>query len=183
MRLEDADIQDGDALLFMGRAWYSRFIEAWTQSRYSHAALCVWLHAAGIRRLYVLEALAGPGIKLRPLDTYLHECQRDGVQVDWYRLVDWRVSRTKVVATGLHLLDQPYASVGQFARSFGLIGSRLRKLLGWPALVDERGMFCSEVVASVYRAAGFAADIEPALTDPGSVAMFPCLHREGRLEP
>jgi hypothetical protein len=189
MRYQDVrdHISNGDFFLFRGRSAFARLIRWRTQSVYSHVGVALWVDAGGRGpRLAILEALEPHGVRLYPFSRYLEECARQGVGVDWFKLDRSLVSANKVCAYVLRQWGKPYA-MRQLVFSFGLIGGWLRKLLHVhvPVVDGEERFFCSELAAAAVEAGGYAPDSLdeslPAAIAPGSVALFPCLHRMGTL--
>jgi uncharacterized protein YycO len=181
-------IQTGDIFLCRGSVWWgAKIIRLKTQSVYSHVGVAIWITADSCRRLAILEATYR-GVRMFPLDLYLVHCQRWKTQVDWWVVTDSSINREKIASYCLKQWGKPYASLWQLFWSFGWLGSLFRKCSGFSADLEKDRFFCSELVASALRAAGWVpppgdpSDREPALTDPGVVALFPCLQRRGRLE-
>ncbi|MGE0760133.1 MAG: YiiX/YebB-like N1pC/P60 family cysteine hydrolase [Pirellulaceae bacterium] len=188
MRLSEAPIANGDILLFEGRSWFAFGIKLRTRSQFSHAGVALWVNVDGTSRLCILEALEPWGVRLYPLDRYLDHCHRKGERVHLYRLHE-SINRDKVAGFTLQQWGKRYASVWQFVLSWGRVTRFFRWLFGRPLNVDtdpER-FFCSELVAEALRAGGYVPSVEddlaPCMTDPGAVALFPCLQRLGVLTP
>ena len=174
-------IENGDVLLFRGSFLHSRFIQRWTRSVYSHVGLALWIHTDGVRRLMVIEAMEGRGIRLFPLSEYLQR----GDHLDWFRVTDESVQRDKVVAWAMARLGRDYASAWQFLRSFGFLTKRIANLLGLPTKMDRNRWFCSWFAAQALRAGGWSPPeperLPPEQYTPGDISLFPCLQRRGRL--
>jgi hypothetical protein len=182
-------ISNGDFFLFRGNRWWSRLIRWRTQSVFSHVGVALWVHVGGLSpRLAILEALEPHGVRLFPFSRYLEECSRQGVGVDWYKLDRSSVNGQMVAAYALEQWGKPYA-MRQLVFSFGLVGGLVRRLLHLHVpVIDGEGeekFFCSELAAAAVEAGGYKPDSLdeslPAAIDPGSVALFPCLHRMGTL--
>ncbi len=180
-------ISNGDFFLFRGNRWFSRLIRWRTQSVFSHVGVALWVHVGGLSpRLAILEALEPHGVRLYPFSRYLEECQRQRVGVDWFKLDDSAVNRHMVAAYVLRQWGKKYAA-GQLVLSFGVISTLLRRLTHThvPLVDGEERFFCSELAAAAVEAGGYKPDdldaSLPAAIDPGSVALFPCLHRMGTL--
>lgn len=178
-------VQTGDIFLFRGRKWYSWLIRLRTLSVYSHVGVAYRLRVNGHHRLCIFEAVNGQGVRLHPLDVYLEECMRAGCQVDWYAVTDNGIDRERVAEFCLRNWAKRYASVWQFAWSWGLLARWLRKLLRRPAEMDRERFFCSKLVDAAYRYAGYKPDEAetPDETDPGAIARYTCLRRMGRVGP
>lgn len=169
-------IQDGDFLFFRGKAIYTRVIKFWTQSRYSHVAVAVWIK----QRLFVAEAVEGRGVQLYPLDKYLKE----GCEVDWFKVTDNRVDRSRVVAWFVARIGNRYASPRQLVRSF--VTLPIANLFGLTTKIDRDRWFCSfaSVEALKHGYGMIAGDVisEQAETaSPGDVSYLPALHIQGTL--
>jgi hypothetical protein len=187
MRLNDATIENGDVLLFEGRSWFARAIKLRTRSKFSHAGIALWIQTGGTRRLFICEAMEPWGVRLHPLGRYLEECTRRGEVVHLYQL-DRTVDRDKVAGYAVEQAGKRYASVWQFLVSWGRVTGFFRWLFGKKVCdTNPDRFFCSELVAAALRAGGYVpapeADMLPAVTDPGSLALFPCLQIQGVLTP
>lgn len=176
-----SQIATGDLLLFRGRRLFSRVIQWRTQSVFSHVGVAVWVSVGASRRLCVLEALEGYGVRLHPLSLYL----RRGQWVDWFRVTDPAIDCEQASAWALDQLGTRYASLWQLARSFGVVGllKRCADALGLPTKVDQDRWFCSCFASQFLLSGGWQPDedVDPSLTPPGEVALFPCLQRRGVL--
>lgn len=181
-------IRTGDICLFRrSPTLFGRFIRLWTQSPFSHVGIALWVIVDGTRRLCILEALEGVGVRLFPMDRYLEECHASGCLIDWYQVVDSEINRDRVAGYALQQWGRPYATPWQFVWSWGLLSGWWRRLRGLPVDTDPERWFCSELVTAALRHAGYVPesgdDSEPAATEPGAVALFPCLQRRGAIEP
>jgi hypothetical protein len=175
-------IENGDVLLFRGSLLQSRFIQRWTRSVYSHVGLALWIRADGVKRLTVIEAMEGRGVRLFPLSEYLAR----GDYVDWFAITEADIRREKVVAWAMARLGRDYASAWQLLRSFGFVTKRIANRLGLPTKVDHDRWFCSWFAAQALRAGGWVPAesdrLPPEQYTPGDIALFPCLQRRGKLE-
>lgn len=181
MRYEDARgaIDTGDLLFFRGRLLHSHVIQVWTRSVYSHVGVAVWIEVGSIRRLFVVEALEGKGVRLYPLSRYISA----GEEVDWYAVTDPDFERSKAAGWALAQVGLHYASPWQMLRSFGLITKRICDWLGLPTKIDSNRWFCSCYAVRLLMAGGVTFDehVDPSLTPPGQVALLTCLRRMGAL--
>lgn len=181
MRYEEARgaIETGDLLFFRGRLLHSRFIQIWTRSVYSHVGVAVWIEVGPIRRLFVVEALEGKGVRLYPLSRYIS----DGADVDWFAVTDQTFDRKKAASWALAQVGLKYASPWQMLRSFGLITKWVCDSLGLPTKIDSDRWFCSCYAVRLLMAGEVQFDehVDPSLTPPGKVALLTCLHRMGAL--
>jgi hypothetical protein len=184
-------IRDGDLILVRGRSVRAWLIRAWTQSRFSHCGIAVWVVIRGVGRLCVLEAVEGRGVHLQPLSTVL---RRDG-EFDWFPLWDEservthaatalsRIDRANVTAFGLAQWGKRYASCWQFVRSFSIASRWLFDWLGLEVDTDRERFFCSEFVMGAVEAGGYrpSRDCDPAEMSPGDIAELGCFYRKGRV--
>jgi hypothetical protein len=134
----------------------------------------------------VLESLEGHGVRLYPLDRYVRECDAAGVILDWYRIVDERVDRDRLVGHALAHWGERYARPWQFVGSFGRLARAVRRWLRMPPDADTSGWFCSEIYADALLLAGYRPNedeppLVPAFTRPGDLAMLDCLQRRAVL--
>lgn len=178
-------VQSGDLLLVQrSRWWGSYLIRARTASVYSHVGLALWVETEGTRRLMAVEATWPQGVRLLPLERFLANQARDGATVDWWALTDARVDRKQVAAYLADRLGEPY-SLRQLLASWGPMTRWLRRRR--QAAVDVGGAewICSEIGARALHAGGYIHDepLDPAETDPGSVARYTCVQRRGALLP
>lgn len=188
------DINDGDLILTRGRSWLARAIHLRTASTFAHCGFAVWIKAAGLRRLCVLEAIQFHGVRMIPLSDVL---RRDG-SVDWCGLwsnanpppaddlhrdhVD-RIDRDKLLAFALSHWGAPYAPWSQFCRSWGFVVQRLADRIGLDADVAPEAFHCAEYILSALHAAGFQTSeyTHPARLSPGEIARLKCFYPKERL--
>lgn len=186
-------IQSGDVLLFESHGWISATIRWATRSRYSHAALALWLEEPPVERLLVAESRELRGCRLVPLSSAVA-----GARVTVMRCVRPLSDVQVAVLTGTALdrLGQPYGwrhialdAIGRLplmalAGTLGLfrrlpVVGRLLERLPFGKAYSENDLEdpgtrvkCSTYVALCYRAAGI--DLVPNLadrsTDPGDLA-------------
>jgi hypothetical protein len=174
-------IRDGDLVLVRGRSWQSWFIRQWTQSRFSHCGIAVWVSIGGVGRLCLLEAVQDHGVRMLPLSQLL---DRDG-EFDWFELQSaFRgVNRRGIVGFATEQWGKRYASAWQFVRSFSCGIRRVADWMGFEVDTDPHRLFCSEFVVGALGAGGFhpSRDVEPAEMSPGDVAELGCFLRKGRV--
>jgi hypothetical protein len=169
----------GDALLFEGTHPYSRVIERYTNSRYSHVAIVAGVMPnSGFRpdlnRVLIVEALESKGVRIYPLDRYLRECEQEGCKVDWYSLKTPRSIRNQIVAYAISQVGDEYA-LGQVAWSFLRLPQVLRKLFRLPTYVQKHHWFCSQLASACLAKAEFEIPKMPALMTPEDVSELPYL--------
>jgi hypothetical protein len=153
------DMKNGDILLWHGDYWVSKMFERVTGSRYSHAAIASrW---DGELILMQAEAL---GIQAVPL---MAAVKRYPGLVDWYRLspkgfgtLTQPGGMDLVVRSARQYLGLKYGYVEVFR---SLVYRLALRRLGFPAPHDPKhphAMFCSEYVATAFKAGGivFADD-------------------------
>jgi len=135
-------IVDGDLFLFRGKGWFSKLIQSWTKSPYSHVEIAVWLE----HRLCTIGAVLHRGVYP---DLLSHKLKKYGGQVEWWAVSDSVMdpvggNRHQLIIKARNwLLDSEngwgssYASSRQFWRSF---------LFGWNWDQPD-AYFCSEFAA------------------------------------
>lgn len=174
-------IATGDVLFFRGKLLHARIIQRWTRSVYSHVGIAVWIRADGVRRLCVLEALEGHGVRLYPLSRYI----RRGDAVDWWSVAVDGFDRDKAVGWALMQLGARYASPWQFLRSFSVLTKRVCDWLGLPTRIDADRWFCSAYSVQFLLAGGWRPDadlhVDAYRAAPGDAARLPCLRMRGPL--
>jgi hypothetical protein len=149
------DMIDGDILLWHGDYWVSKLFERVTGSRYSHAAIAArW---DGELILMQAEAL---GIQAVPL---MAAVKRYPGLVDWYRLSPkgfGTLSQPNGVELVLRCARRYLGLRYGYLEVFRSLVYRLAlRRLGFPALHDPKhphAMFCSEYVATAFKAGGIA---------------------------
>ncbi len=170
-------VLDSDVLLFRGSPLYSRVIQRWTKSEYSHVALAVRTRAACREYVDCLEFMEGVGGRSYPIEVYL----RQGVKIDWFRLTDPTVDRCKSVSWFMERRGHQYASPRQLFRSFVTVP--LLESMGLPTKIDSNRYFCSYAVALALEHGGLRLPLDdalrPELASPGDISLLPCLHRMG----
>ena len=181
-------LRDGTVLLFRGRGIFSRLIQAKGRAPWSHAALLAWWG----RRLMVVEAREGAGVRAIPLSTVLLEGHHVeaydvvGADADARRLavseaVSWLSSRygwRTIVRIGAAALLVPLAWIPPIGAVRRAWSRPLRDASGRPT----SGLICSELVARAWLYAGVSLvqdipDFEDATVEPAD------LFRGGRLDP
>ena len=69
-------IRDGDILICSGRGTFSRLIQKFTDSEWSHVAFVLWLRR--LDRLMVLESMESKGVRCLPLSSYIRDMNGTG---------------------------------------------------------------------------------------------------------
>lgn len=183
-------IQDGDVLLFEAKGRVSQVISWATRSRYSHAAMAVWIKG----RLMVAESREFRGCRLVPLSAALEDAH-----AAWFTMMPWgTVDRERVADAALARLGQPYGWLHLVRIALSKLPTKLLRLIPYVGKWIPAGrqwseddqepsgprMICSEYVAHCYRAGG--ADLVPRLADrdttPGDLARSALLGWRGRVE-
>jgi len=173
-------VKNGDVLLYRGTKPHSRFIRWWTQSVYSHVGMAIWVESPpGHKRLCVIEALEPGGVRVAPIEHSIEGCQ-----VDWYPIDPSQTNGDDAVRYCLSKWMQRYSAPRQFLRSYSLIWSHIARYYGLKADVGYNRFHCSELVTAALVAAGYNDHEcpEPPRSTPGDVALYTCVHREGRIE-
>jgi len=157
-------LQAGDLLLFRGTDLVSRAIEIGTGKRYSHAALyCPIIVGDKVERHCVIEAIH-TGVRLYPLKRYLHECDRLGTQVDWFKRTD-KIDGERMVSWASSQLGRSYVRLWELAVNF----------LFRADVSENHRWFCSELVAEAANKSLEFPIPEPEKISPGDLANMPQL--------
>lgn len=160
------NVKSGDLLFFSGRRVFSRVIQLWTRSRWSHVGMAVRFD----QDLYVLESLECVGVRLVPLSVWLQWPGDIAIGKTCLEQHD----RDRLVRIGLQHLGERYASPRQFLRSFSIVWSRLSRHWRLAADTSSSRWLCSEFVAYLLRSVGYLLPDEPARISPARLAM--CRH-------
>jgi len=182
----EREIKNGDVFCFRGRSLFGWLIKLRTRSVYSHIGIALWIKVDGHERLCCMEALEPGGVRLYPMDRYLQDCERNGIQVHWYSVADPVIDRDQVAGFVLRQWGKRYASPWQFLLSWGRVTRFVYRLFGWRrGDVDPDRFFCSELAAGAFRTAGYdppgGDPIRPFEVDPGAVSRFTCLSHRGEI--
>lgn len=71
-----ASIKDGDILLCSGKGIFSKLIQKFTGSEWSHVGFVMWLQR--LDRLMVLESMESKGVRCLPLSSYINDMNGTG---------------------------------------------------------------------------------------------------------
>ena len=171
------ELRTGDLLLCSGTGWFSRMIQAATQSTWSHIAVIVRLEV--IDRIMVLESLEPVGVRAVPLTKYLHDYDSQGNPYPGRMcLARHRDFATRATAEGLaqlghYAVDQlgyPYdnyeiAKIAAPITTPYLLDAtdRAAQIEDWQAegLERDREFICSEYVWECYQALGLDIAHDP----------------------
>lgn len=172
-------MQSGDLLLFRGNCWYSRIIEYFSGSVYSHAGIYIQNPATiGVALPdgdYILHSGYGKsaetgelvyGVHIQPLEEVLKEYPEDGVDV---RMV--HAERTSYfyrdlaeIHSKVHHLPYDTCLVDWLSAAMG------RELLVKEWYKNTHRFWCSALVAYVYSELGWVSDVDWTLVSPGQLA-------------
>lgn len=174
-----SEIADGDLLLYRRRG----LIAVAGRSRYSHAAMAVWMGG----RPFVAEMVLGGG-RARPLRG---EVRRRPGRWDWFsfsRRARHSVQRALAAQKMLELIERPYNLRGLLLAA--CLHLPLARLLVHPDFEDagpDRGrpLFCSQAFSAAWRL-GAGVDLVPELadriTEPGDLARCALFAYRGTLQ-
>ena len=166
-----SSIRDGDVLMYRGRSWISRLIQAATRSQYSHAGLATWWN----NRLMVMEAI-GKGVVVTPLSANIRE-YHGTVELFTCKEEINDEQRLWMIQFAQRELGKAYGRWNALVLGFRLLFKRT--IEARDALRRGRRLFCSHYVAETYTAAG--KDLKKGASDrfmsPGDIAQSPLLHR------
>lgn len=169
-----AGIQNGDIVLFRGKALVSRAICWLTRSPYSHAGIVGWWNS----HLMVLEAV-GRGVVATRLSFIVD--RYPGAAELW--TTDRELVRAEVVREAQVLLGRSYSMLKIFANMRRLMFG-LGRHAGDPDRPPE-GFICSEFVSRTWRKGGLDLKdgVPDAFTRPSDIASSPHLRKIGDLFP
>lgn len=179
MAEERHQLRNGDLLLFRGTRPFSRAVQIWTRSPYSHVGVVCESYCGTRKRLDVLEAMEGTGIRQYPLTKYLETPHQ---MVDLFRVDTPTISGDAMVDFILDRRGTGYAW-RQLLRSF--VTFPLAELFGRADQVESERRFCSYLVAEALLAAGYAPKnpeaFVPHTIAPGDLTRIPGINFAGRL--
>ncbi len=173
-----AEIRSGDLAFCSGSYVFSKFIQGFTGSVWSHVGLIY--RDEHLRRVFLLESEVGIGVRLVPMSKYLrdyHGRRRP------YRgqMVIARVNPSlggdqvrNAVSYGMDLLTRPYDNFEILriaARIAFRIGRRTR----------DRKFICSELVDECFRAAGVTFRRRDNFISPDDIWRDPMVSMIGRI--
>lgn len=173
-------MQTGDLLLFRGNYWYSRLIEYFSGSPYSHAGIFIQNPASiGVALPdgdYVLHSSYGKsaetgemvyGVHIEKLEEVLKEYPQNSVDV---RVI--HAERTSYFYKNLAEVHTKVHHLPYDTRIYDWLCAAMgRELVGvkeWYR--DTHRFWCSALVAFVYIELGWVSDVDWTLVSPGQLA-------------
>ena len=173
-------MQTGDLLLFRGNAFYSRLIEYFSGSRYSHAAIFVQNpQRIGVELPngdYVLHSSYGKSAETGEVVYGVHlERLEDVMAVYPEGAVDVRLVHAERSLYFYKKLAEVHAKVRHIPYGTRLydwlcaiLGRELPEVSVW--YCDTHRFWCSSLVAYVYSELGWASDVNWTVVSPGQLA-------------
>ena len=171
------DIQNGAVLAFgyIRKSFFSQLISLVTRSRISHVGIVIRFY----KRLCVIEALEGRGVRVFPISMLL----KKGRKIVWYQTrIPVGLERFSICEYAMKHWGKRYASPWQFVRSFSLLTKRICDRLGIQVDTNEERFFCSEFVVDCLSESGLEINAVAAEMSPADVIELPCLLQRGVLE-
>lgn len=154
-------MQTGDVIAFQGNGLYSKAIQWWTRSPYSHVALVVRFDQLGVDRVFLLHALVEGGVVLMPASFYL---SRASGAAEWVPLKH----PLALLKRTSYLHDLFKFSMLQLGRSYDARG--ILKFLVPGVKESKASYFCSELVSDAYKHIGLT---ERTFVSPGELLSWP----------
>jgi cell wall-associated NlpC family hydrolase len=158
-----ASLQTGDLVFCSGSYVFSRLIQRFTRSVWSHVGIVY--RDAQLRRVFVLESETGIGVRLVPLSKYLRDYHgrrrpyRGEIVVARLQPTPAREALERAISWGLDELTKPYDNgeiVRIAARIVFRVGRRTR----------DRKYICSELVHECCRQAGITLRLQDNFVSP-----------------
>jgi cell wall-associated NlpC family hydrolase len=171
-------LQTGDLVFCSGSYLFSRAIQRFTQSVWSHVGIVY--RDEQLQRVFVLESETGIGVRLAPLSKYLrdyHGRRRP------YRgqIVVARVSATldhealrRLVSSGMDELTKPYDNLE-------ILRIALRILLRIGRRTHDRKYICSELVDLCFRQVGVRFHLRDNFISPIDIWLDPAVQPTHRI--
>jgi uncharacterized protein YycO len=158
-------LRTGDLLLCAGTGWFSKMIQASTQSVWSHVAVIVRLES--IDRVMLVESVEPIGVRAVPLSKYLHDYDGAGhpypgtMRIARHQDFASHATPAGLARLGHYAIDQlgrPYDAyeIAKIAARITLasLTNLTLPLSPAPPLERDREYICSEYAWECYRAAG-----------------------------
>jgi len=171
-------LQTGDLVFCSGSYLFSRAIQRFTRSVWSHVGMVY--RDEQLQRVFVLESETGIGVRLAPLSKYLrdyHGRRRP------YRgqIVVARVSATldqealrRLVSSGMDELTKPYDNLE-------ILRIALRILLRIGRRTHDRKYICSELVDLCFRQVGVRFQLRDNFISPIDIWLDPAVRPTHRI--
>lgn len=162
-------IQTGDILLCSGSAWFSKMIQAATESIWSHVGFVMRLDA--IDRVMVLESVEPLGVRTVPLSKYLTDYDSKGspypgglilVRHQDFQAKAKAAALTRFGQFAVDLFGYPYDTdeiakiAARIMASHFPFSAKDKK-----ALEPDREYICSEYAYECYKSIGIQIDYDP----------------------
>lgn len=163
-----SEIRSGDLLLCSGSGFFSRMIQASTESIWSHVGLVMRLDS--IDRVMVLESLEPQGVRTVPLRKYLVDYDNRGNPYPGGIVIARHQAFENVAANRLQRLGQFAADLFGYPYDKDEIAKIAARILASripftqkdrKALKRDREYICSEYVWECYRQLGIRIEHDP----------------------
>jgi hypothetical protein len=179
-RYEDvrAEIRSGDLAFCSGSYVFSKFIQGFTKSVWSHVGLIYRDEHLG--RVFILESEVGIGVRLAPISKYLRDYHgrrrpyRGQMVIARVNPVLGDEQVRRAVSYGMDLLTKPYDNF-EILR----IATRIAFRIG--RRTRDRKFICSELVDECYRAAGVTFKRQDNYISPDDVWRDPIVSMVARV--
>jgi hypothetical protein len=173
-----AELQTGDLVFCSGSYLFSRLIQRFTRSVFSHVGI-VYRDAA-LGRVFVLESETGIGVRLVPLSKYLRDYHgrrrpyRGEILVARIEPPIDEARLRQAVSKGLDELTRPYDN-------FEILRIAARILLRVSRRSHDRKYICSELVELCYRHVGVKFALADNFVSPIDLWRDPAVRLQHRI--
>ena len=171
-------LQTGDLVFCSGSYLFSRAIQAFTRSVWSHVAIVY--RDEHLQRVFVLESETGIGVRLAPLSKYLRDYHgrrrpyRGQIVVARLHTDIDDAALLRVISTGMDELTKPYDNLE-------ILRISMRILFRVSRRTRDRKYICSELVESCYRRAGVRFQLKDNFISPLDIWLDPHVELKNRI--
>jgi len=171
-------LQTGDLVFCSGSYLFSRAIQRFTRSVWSHVGIVY--RDEQLQRLFVLESETGIGVRLAPLSKYLRDYHgrrqpyRGQIVVARVKAAVDEAALRRMVSAGMDQLTRPYDN-------FEILRIAMRILFRVSRRTHDRKYICSELVELCYRQAGVRFHLRDNFVSPIDIWLDPAVEPTHRI--
>lgn len=163
-------LQTGDLVFCSGSYVFSRAIQHFTRSVWSHVGIVY--RDDTLQRVFVLESETGIGVRLAPLSKYLRDYHgrrrpyRGQIVVARLRTPIDEAARARLISSGMDELTKPYDNSEIFRIAMRMMFRVSRR-------TRDRKFICSELVENCYRRIGVQFRLRDNFVSPVDIWLDP----------